>query len=362
MKPISLVNNNDFLEALKDRAFGPGALADKTGLRRRLKRERESMDPRAARFESRRIAERIETLPPMQRASTVACYMAHKGEADTLPVLKRLLGDGKTLALPRVVDQDIRFYRVKDLDADLAVGGHGIREPDPDRCPEIETGQIDVFLVPGVGFDIFGHRVGFGGGFYDRALIRRRASAAAVGLAYDFQVVHAIRPSKWDIPMDFIVTGGEIHRPSAGYAVCPGPEDTRALGAFLKEKGYREGTAALHGDLGTGKTEWVKGLAEAYGSERDVSSPTFVFHHEYRGEVPIQHIDGYRIEEIRPGEEEFWTELVRGGGIVAVEWAERLGTLIPKSAIHWFGRTLEDGAREWILFTPLESHKTLWNE
>jgi len=100
---------------------------------------------------------------------------------------------------------------------------------------------------------------------------------------------------------------------------------------------------ALMGDLGTGKTVFVKGVARGLGvaDERDVTSPTFVLVNEYLGRVPVFHVDLYRVEKSAEVEDLGWEELISAPGVTLVEWAEKVSGLLPGERIEvhleWVG-------------------------
>ena len=102
-------------------------------------------------------------------------------------------------------------------------------------------------------------------------------------------------------------------------------EETRALGQRLAEVVEPGDVIALEGDLGTGKTELVKGLAEGLGVSGSVHSPTFVLHHRYRGRVPIEHYDLYRLEGLA------WVDTgldePAPDAVTVIEWPERAAVL-----------------------------------
>jgi tRNA threonylcarbamoyladenosine biosynthesis protein TsaE len=106
----------------------------------------------------------------------------------------------------------------------------------------------------------------------------------------------------------------------------------------------RAGTVfALVGDLGAGKTQWVKGLAAGLGSDAVVTSPTFTLIHEYGGgRLPLHHIDGYRLE--RP--EELLAigldDYLDGRGVVVIEWADKFPELMPEEA-RWVRFEIGEG-------------------
>jgi tRNA threonylcarbamoyladenosine biosynthesis protein TsaE len=92
---------------------------------------------------------------------------------------------------------------------------------------------------------------------------------------------------------------------------------------------------ALKGELGSGKTEFVHGLAQGLEVPEDlVASPSFTLVHEYPGRLPLVHIDLYRLENLPPEMLPDLEEYLPGPGAAAVEWAERLGALLPREYLE----------------------------
>ena len=111
--------------------------------------------------------------------------------------------------------------------------------------------------------------------------------------------------------------------------------ETEEAGAHLAEKIKAGDVLALVGDLGAGKTEFVKGLARGLGSKEAVTSPTFTLLHEYHGgRLPIYHFDFYRIENLTALWAIGFDETVFGDGVSVIEWADQFGNAIPLHA-HW---------------------------
>jgi tRNA threonylcarbamoyladenosine biosynthesis protein TsaE len=103
-------------------------------------------------------------------------------------------------------------------------------------------------------------------------------------------------------------------------------DDTQALGRRLGEDLEPGRIVLLYGDLGVGKTAFVRGLAEGLGADPDeVSSPTFTIVQEYRGRLPLYHADLYRLQAGPETEDLGLEELVATHGVLAIEWAERFG-------------------------------------
>lgn len=133
------------------------------------------------------------------------------------------------------------------------------------------------------------------------------------------------------------------------------PQDTEALGAALAQVCWPGCTVAFRGDLGAGKTAFVRGMAQGLGITDRVTSPTFTIVNEYEGAIPLFHFDMYRLG----GEEELfdigWEDYLARGGICAVEWSEQVPGALPEDAVqvviqrhpdHWDWRNITiEGAK-----------------
>ncbi len=117
--------------------------------------------------------------------------------------------------------------------------------------------------------------------------------------------------------------------------------ETRRLARQLLKKLPARTVLALHGDLGSGKTCFVQGLAQALGIRQPVTSPTFTLVHEYKGKRRLVHADLYRIrsedDALSLGLEEYFD----ADGVVAIEWAERVEGLLPVDVVHIRFETLD---------------------
>ena len=125
------------------------------------------------------------------------------------------------------------------------------------------------------------------------------------------------------------------------------PEETIAFGKALSGRLRAGDVVALCGDLGAGKTHFVKGLVAGLGAECAVTSPTFTLIHEYRGgRLPVFHADWYRLEDERELVRIGLDECLDGKGVVVVEWADKFRQALPAHT-HWLEfRFREDGTRE----------------
>lgn len=111
--------------------------------------------------------------------------------------------------------------------------------------------------------------------------------------------------------------------------VTRGPEDTRAVGAALAALLRPGDVIALTGELGAGKTCLVQGAAAALGVEGRVTSPSFLLRRDYRGRVPIIHLDVYRLDTLQEVMDLGYEEIVDGARIAFIEWGDAMAPLLP---------------------------------
>lgn len=124
----------------------------------------------------REIAARLLALPDYREAGTVFCFVSTRWEINTLPILRDALVRGKTLCVPLCIPgNQIELRRIRSLD-ELAPGAHGILEPTP-GCPALSPSQVDLAVIPCLTCNRAGHRLGQGGGYYDRFLSAYRSAA-----------------------------------------------------------------------------------------------------------------------------------------------------------------------------------------
>ena len=134
--------------------------------------------------------------------------MAFGSELDLDELHRELLLQGRLLVAPRVPAQGrvLELRQVTDLTKDLAPSRWGIPEPLPEYCPLVDPAQIDLVLVPGVAFDRWGNRLGYGAGFYDRLFQRLPPSALRVACVHDALLVDRVPAEPHDAPVDLLLT------------------------------------------------------------------------------------------------------------------------------------------------------------
>jgi 5-formyltetrahydrofolate cyclo-ligase len=183
---------------------------DKAMLRKELRRRRRALSAPAHRRASRAAAKSIARLPQFSAGSRVAIYLPFDGEADPRELIPRARRRGVRLFVPVVVDRRHGRLRFFPLDGELGRGAFGIEIPRVRGRP-LGARWFDLIVVPLVGVDTRGRRLGMGGGFYDRTLRfrghrRHWRGPLLVGFAFDCQRVDSVFAEAWDIGLDAVAT------------------------------------------------------------------------------------------------------------------------------------------------------------
>ena len=174
---------------------------DKKALRASIRDQKRAMTTEEIESLSATLAEKFYETPQYKAASTIYGYLPYNQEVRTVPMLQRALVDGKTVAVPKVIDDRMIFVVMDDL-SKVEKGYAGIPEP-IDNGPEANDPSALV-LMPGLAFDPQGHRIGYGGGFYDRFL-EKEPNHPTVALCYAFQVFPELQTQEHDIPVDLVL-------------------------------------------------------------------------------------------------------------------------------------------------------------
>lgn len=174
---------------------------NKQELRRSIREQKRAMSQEEILRRSEILAEKLAQCPAYQAARTIYGYLPYNQEVRTVPMLRRALEEGKHVAVPKVYGDEMKFIYLDDL-SQVAKGYAGIPEPIADG-PVAQDGTALV-LMPGLAFDPQGHRIGYGGGFYDKFLAREPGHPT-VALCYDFQVVEHLQTEEFDIPVDIVI-------------------------------------------------------------------------------------------------------------------------------------------------------------
>jgi tRNA threonylcarbamoyladenosine biosynthesis protein TsaE len=138
------------------------------------------------------------------------------------------------------------------------------------------------------------------------------------------------------------------------------PEQTREVGAALADLLQPGDVVSLTGDLGAGKTCLVQGAARALGVEDPVVSPTFVLVREYRGQLPIYHVDVYRLERLQEVLDLGFEDLLDPSGVVFIEWGDAIEALLPDSFLEVRLSAPEDGDVRRLQLTDRGGWRSRW--
>ncbi|RCV92460.1 5-formyltetrahydrofolate cyclo-ligase [Vreelandella rituensis] len=194
---------------------------DKPSLRRELRRRRRTLSRRQQRDASRRLCQRLKKLPEVRRARRISLYLPVGGEIDPTPLIGWLRRRNVSVYLPVLrpfADNHLWLVEYRP-DTPMIKNRFGILEPAPrysaQRHNRLPAWGLDVMIVPLVGFDAQGNRMGMGGGFYDRTLAftrRRGPRPWLVGVAHSCQEVTHLPPEPWDISLQAIVSDRRIIR------------------------------------------------------------------------------------------------------------------------------------------------------
>ena len=180
----------------------------KKEIRREILRKRDNLSLRNRLELSRRICDNLMNLEEFQKAKVVHFFLTTKSEVITEEAIRKTLSMGKEVVVP-VVDKGQRricLSKLEDYDHELNIMPHGIPEPKPEfnRC--VPLSYVDLMILPGVAFDIKGHRLGYGAGYYDRLLKDEDFRPPLVALAFETQIVDDIPVGVHDVRVDKIIT------------------------------------------------------------------------------------------------------------------------------------------------------------
>ena len=174
---------------------------DKKELRQQIRNLKRAMSEEEICRASDRLGELFFESEQYKAATSIYGYLPYNQEVRTVPMLQRALTDGKRVAVPKVIGDEMRFIWMTDL-TQVEKGYAGIPEPVADG--PIADDPTALVLMPGLAFDPQGHRIGYGGGFYDRFLAGE-PTHPTVALCYSFQMLPSLETEEFDIPVDCVL-------------------------------------------------------------------------------------------------------------------------------------------------------------
>ena len=190
---------------------------DPSEIRQSIREKRRQMDAAVRAAASQQICEAIADRLDFQVATNIGLFLAFDGEQDLHALISTAWARGQRVFLPIVhgMGQTMSFAACEE-NTNLVPNRYGIMEPDAATAQTIRPAELDYVLAPLVAFDAQCHRIGVGGGFYDRTFAFKRAAAdnqagtaigpTMIGVAFDWQKLESIQPQPWDVRLDAIVT------------------------------------------------------------------------------------------------------------------------------------------------------------
>ena len=174
---------------------------DKQSLRKKIREQKRAMSLEQIKAASEKLGELFYASELYRNAKTIYGYLPYNQEVRTVPMLQRALEDGKKVAVPKVYGEEMRFIYLTDL-SKVELGYCGIPEPVEDG--PVADDPTALVLMPGLAFDREGHRIGYGGGFYDKFLAAEPGHPTLT-LCYGFQMVEELPTEEFDIPVDCVL-------------------------------------------------------------------------------------------------------------------------------------------------------------
>ena len=174
---------------------------NKKELRQTIRERKRAMTPEEIESRSRKLGQLFLASDAYRDAKTIYGYMPYNQEVRTVPMLEQALADGKRVAVPKCYGDEMKFIYLEDL-TQVEKGYAGIPEPIADG--PVGDDPTALVLMPGMAFDPQGHRIGYGGGFYDKFLASEPGHPT-LALCYEFQMLDHLETEEFDIPVDTVL-------------------------------------------------------------------------------------------------------------------------------------------------------------
>ena len=174
---------------------------DKKELRRTIREKKRAMTDAEITAKSEALGLLFAQSEAYKNAKTIYGYLPYNQEVRTVPMLEQALRDGKRVAVPKCYGDEMKFIFMDDL-SKVEKGYANIPEPIADA--PIADDVTALVLMPGLAFDPEGHRIGYGGGFYDKFLAAE-PDHPTLALCYDFQMLPRLETEEHDIPVDYVL-------------------------------------------------------------------------------------------------------------------------------------------------------------
>jgi 5-formyltetrahydrofolate cyclo-ligase len=153
------------------------------------------------------VTRRLLDMGEFKTSKAVFCFLSTAHEVKTEEIILKAFRLGKDVLVPLLNPQegDMQVVRIS-RDTRFAIGEYGVREPSLETREVVSSACIDFVIAPGLAFDIFGNRIGYGGGHYDKLFKNISNDVTRVAVGYDFQIIESVPHSDFDESVHFIVT------------------------------------------------------------------------------------------------------------------------------------------------------------
>lgn len=185
---------------------------DKNTLRKKVLEERAQLTNEEVLAKSSSIKERLFQTKEFQAANFIFSFISFKDEVFTHEIIREALAMGKRIGVPITIDKPRKMLvsELKDFDQELEEGFYNILTPKKEFERIVSPDTVDLVLVPGLAFDKYGYRVGYGGGYYDRFFAQLDKDIPKLGLCFDLQIYPPVPRDSYDIAIDYIITEEQV--------------------------------------------------------------------------------------------------------------------------------------------------------
>ena len=174
---------------------------DKKEIRGIVRAQKKAMTEKQIDAASEKLGQLFRSCDLYKQAKAIYFYLPYNQEVRTVPMIEAAFADGKAVAVPKCYGDEMRFIEITSLDG-IAPGYCNIPEPVFDE--PIASDTTALVLMPGLAFDPQGHRIGYGGGFYDKFLAAE-PNHPTLALCYEFQMLPHLETEAHDIPVDYVL-------------------------------------------------------------------------------------------------------------------------------------------------------------
>ena len=180
----------------------------KKAIRKTIIQKREKLGDFKKNEKSIAIAKHLFGMDEFKKSKSVFCFLSTSSEVQTDWIIRESLSLGKQVLVPLLDSEkaSLQVAYISSMDIEFVAGVYGVREPAPKFRKEAHFSSIDFVIAPGLAFDIFGNRVGYGGGFYDKFFKKISRDVTRVAIGYGFQLLDKVPCAELDEPVHFLIT------------------------------------------------------------------------------------------------------------------------------------------------------------